>query len=314
MLELPLAVIFLFFVSFFPGRSVVERLQFTRLEKFCAGFGVSFFIFFVAGFLGFIFNLPPLPFHQIIVASSLLYSAWTLLRFRWLGKEELVWLGILFTAYVFIISIQGLLPNYIGGSWIYDWYEHYARMQYFLLRLPIHTHFGPYLLPARPPLFNVVAFFWQSMVGAQFWRYQLAASMMNLTLILTGWLFVAKFLKRQINLKFLLFATAVFLLNPAVVVELTFTWSKALAVYYLLTGFYFYLKFRDGNPRHIFLAAVFLGAAYLTHYLAVPYILGIIIDGIRQSILDISKVRARIIGLLIFISIAYAQDFLSLTL
>jgi hypothetical protein len=63
------------------------------------------------------------------------------------------------------------------------------------------------------------------------------------------------------------------------VIETTFTWTKHLSYYFLLTGFYLYLKFWQENYRsYLYLSALFIGGAILTHYSVVPYVGMMFID------------------------------------
>ena len=53
-----------------------------------------------------------------------------------------------------------IIRNYSGALWSGDWLEHFQRSLFFLHHFPKDTPiYGEYLLPARPPMMNVLAAF-----------------------------------------------------------------------------------------------------------------------------------------------------------
>ena len=269
--------------GYFPGRVLIEFFPLKSKEKFVVSFGVTFFIYYLIGFFVYIANLPLYFLYTLLI---LLFIAISLLTYKKYKPfpNEFTFLGIFMGVFIVILSYQGLLPYYAGGQWYFDWFEHFQRVRFFLEQLPLDTRIGPYLITARPPLFNVVTYVYQSVIGKEFWEYQIMATLLNTTVLLACWLIITLFTKRSLTF-LLMVLSAALLLNPSFIIQTTFTWTKALSVYYLLTGFYFYLQFRQGkSPLYLFLGTSLLGAAYLTHYSTAPFIFGIGCDWLLQAV------------------------------
>jgi len=64
------------------------------------------------------------------------------------------------------------------------------------------------------------------------------------------------------------------MLNPLFVQNATFPWTKLLAVFFILSGFHFFLRTREQGFRLVpaLMCSVCLGAAILAHYSAGPYV------------------------------------------
>jgi hypothetical protein len=161
---------------------------------------------------------------------------------------------------------------------------------FFLDKLPLSTHFGSYLLTARPPVFNVVDFFFQSFLGRGFWVFQIASTLLNLTVLLPCYLLTKYFFKEKSKFLFL-FVALILLLNPSIIIETTFTWSKAMTAGYILLGLLFYLRFRNTKQSlFLYLTALFMGIGQITHYSTTPYFIIIVFDLIFQKMTN-SKIQ-----------------------
>ncbi len=156
----------------------------------------------------------------------------------------------------FLLLGESLIRNFGGGFWYADWYEHYERTLYFTGQLPDTASFQGYHLTARPPLMNVIMAFPLKVLGAEFWRYQVACVTLNSFVY-----FPLKHITKKPWLALILTA------NLYVFQNCTYTWTKLLAAYYVITGLIAYYK----NERSI--AAMSLAAGVLTHYMAAPYFL-----------------------------------------
>ncbi len=70
-------------------------------------------------------------------------------------------------------------------------------------------------------------------------------------------------------------AAAVLMVNPLFMQNATYPWTKLQAAFFILAGFYFFLRVRDrdaGSRTAGILCAVSLGCAVVTHYSAGPYV------------------------------------------
>ena len=71
--------------------------------------------------------------------------------------------------------------------------------------------------------------------------------------------------------------TVLFLLNPSVLENSTFAWTKLITVFFVLTGVYFFLPaLAAGSRRRLAAAFLFLAAGLLAHYSAGPYAVAIV--------------------------------------
>ena len=67
---------------------------------------------------------------------------------------------------------------------------------------------------------------------------------------------------------------ALFALNPVVMQNVTYTWTKAFTAFYVILGVWFYLAgWRKNDLLHMTAAFVALSAGLLVHYSAAPYLL-----------------------------------------
>lgn len=278
----------LFLTSYLPGRALLSFVKWHSDEKFAGSFGVSFFLFYLIGFSGYIFKQQAFQFNVVFLIPIILISIIILLIKSAVTRQELFQLGAFFCCFIIVVFFQTFLPIYSGGLWSFDWWEHYQRSIFYLDKLPLSTHFGPYLLTARPPVFNVVSFFFQSFIGRDFWQFQIISTLLNVTLLLPCYLLVKQFSQKKSAFLFA-FVTLFFLLNPSFIIETTFTWSKAITASYVLLGLYCYLRFFiTTTASYLFFTALFLGIGQLTHYSATPYIIIIFSHLLFKTVTTIS--------------------------
>jgi hypothetical protein len=70
-------------------------------------------------------------------------------------------------------------------------------------------------------------------------------------------------------------AAVILMVSPLFVENATYPWTKLQAVFFILTGLYFFLRVRDRDAlsgRAAVICAVCLGGAVVTHYSAGPYV------------------------------------------
>jgi hypothetical protein len=256
------------FICLAFGWSILGR--FRRLddeERFVAGWAVGLGFLGLAEFAAFLTHVPsawdniaPHPWLVLGIQWVAIHSSYTEFNVGVLALMVLIavlcqlgrrpalpksagmlWLaGLWALGYVYLVSVQALLPQYVGGDWWYDWLMHYEAAQIFLGTRKLDYIFaGGYHLSSRTPLFNWVAAFTLSLTGEQFPVFQIAASWMN-------WLWPAalylvlrdRFGLRAARLALLLAPLNLWMLHLA-----WFTWPKLLAAFFHILGLHFYLTF-----------------------------------------------------------------------
>ena len=300
-------VLQVFLMGFIPGRVLTNLLPYDKEIKAAASFAVSFFIYYLVGFLTYIFKLPASPIHLGLFLTFLIIFFLKVFQGKLLNKNELGFVGIYFLLFLVVVSLQGLLPFYAGGFWYFDWFEHYQRSLFFTRHLPLNFQFGPYLLTARPPFFNIVVSFYQSVIGREFYHYQIIATLLNLCIALPVYLFCRDYfgLKKLKNLMLLI--SALILFNPAIMQQATFTWTKSLSAYFILLALFFYLFARDKNHQpSSYLSSLLLAGGFITHYSSLGYIIPVFLDYILLTFLIFKKrLLPLIISIFIIVSISF---------
>jgi hypothetical protein len=279
----------LFLVSYLPGRAVMSFFHLNNDEKFAGSFGISFFIFYLIGFAGYVLKQDAQVFNLLFLVPVLVLSMFIIINKSEITRQEIFQTFIFLICFLIILFFQTFLPIYSGGLWSFDWYDHYLRAIFFLDKLPLSTHFSWSLLTSRPPVFNIVNFFFMSIVGRDFWMYQIVSSLLNITILLPCFL-IAKHFFRGKSKYFFIFTALLLMLNPSIVAQTTYTWSKAMTTGYILLGLVFYLNFRDTKkPLYLYLTALFMGIGQITHYSTTPYLIIVVLDLFFQKITN-SKV------------------------
>jgi hypothetical protein len=294
---------FIFFSLYFPGRIILEKINIENDEKFVLSFGVSCFLFYIFGFSGYVINLNSTIFNGLFLLISLILSL--ILTYKNKIQFENKLLIQFFISFLFVIFYQSFIPFYSGGLWFFDWFEHYFRSAFFLYRLPLNIKFEGYIIPSRPPFFNIVSFFYLSIIGADFYKYQIISSILNLLLILSVYLFCKNYLKIE-NKNLFAFVCFILILNPYILRQITYTWTKPLCVYYVICGLYFYLNFLKNNEKiYLIFSSWFSGIGFIVHFSAGPYILGILIHFLFRAFFERNLFKK----FLIFVSIFFATIF-----
>ena len=243
-------------------------------ERLTACIAVSFILVYLSSFLVFAFRLPVASYGSILAICAAV-SAWAWRDLVALLKSPevkrlLLGLGLLA---VWVVALLTLIRNYSGDNWYGDWLEHYQRSLYFLDHPDSPAALqGGYALAARPPLMNVVCACFMAVAGRDYPVYQLLAALLSLLIYLPVCLLARRF---SAGGRFHTWFVAAFLmLNPLVVQNVTYGWTKMLAAFYVLTGIHFYVQgWREKRSPSMFLAIACLSAGIVTHYSAGPYAL-----------------------------------------
>jgi hypothetical protein len=265
---------------FAPGFFLVRWLRLTPMEKLCASVGASLIllylvtsIVYLAGGVGSGVRLPVAPLAiSSAVCVILGIAAWKDL-FRLLRsfrvRHALLGYGFLF---LWTVVILGMIRVYSGGHWSGDWQEHFQRTLFFFQRLPANTVFGDvYSLPSRPPFMNVLAAFFLAQTQDRFEFFQIVFTFLNLLMFLPACLLLPAVAGvRRIRV---LPLVVLFALNPVVMQNSTYSWTRALTVFFVLLGVALYLSaWRKNDSFRMIAAFVSLGAGILVHYSAGPYV------------------------------------------
>jgi hypothetical protein len=257
-----------------PGLLFIRYLRWRPLETLCGSVALSFLLLYLTTFAIYIFALPAgWAYVPSVLAAIATLVCWRDLRRLWRNRETratmLAFLALVGWLFVLLLPTR----NYAGGRWFGDWYEHFHRARFFAAHLPLDTKFlDIYLLPARPPMMNLLAaaFFWQ--VGPSFEVFQVVFSYLNALALLPCALVAPSLIARTRNRAWLI---AGFLaLNPMFVQNATYTWTKLFAGFYELTALGLYLSaWRRGSSSRMVAACACFAIGMLVHYSVAPMIL-----------------------------------------
>ncbi|PYT02411.1 MAG: hypothetical protein DMF60_21445 [Acidobacteria bacterium] len=265
---------FLALCCFVPGFFFLHRLRWTPLEKLCASIGLSLALIYLAAWSIYCFG----PRNQRIAYDAV---AATVLLLGFLSRKPAAkFVGAFrirqaFAGYGFLLLwtfvMLTMIRVYSGAGWYGDWIEHFQRSLFFLDRLPLHISIlGRYGIPSRPPMMNVLASFFLGLTADRHELFQAIFAFLNLLIwfpcllllpALTRW-------RRRTLLPLVLLLSA----SPVVMENVTYTWTKALAAFYVVLGVSLYLAgLRKNSGTRIIAAFIALAAGILVHYSAGPY-------------------------------------------
>lgn len=235
-------------------------------------------LLFLIGWVDFVMNLRwwssllllPLSLFVFIVRFIEVKALFTSKVMRPVLIAYLLLLGIL----LLHMSVQVL---YFGGGWAVDWIEHYHRASFFGENRDFGTKFAGYALTARPPLVNILAAQMLSIFGVQFFTYQVVMTLYGSLLFFPLAGLISHFKNGEVTkrsvflLAFLLAGTPMFIQN------IVFPWTKMVCSVFVLSGLLVFLKYLSSNGwRWAGLAYMLMGFAFVAHYSAGPYIVGMV--------------------------------------
>jgi hypothetical protein len=172
----------------------------------------------------------------------------------------------------FSLALLSLVRHHSGGQWGGDWYEHFQRARFFLEHAPRDVRFlGVWTLPSRPPFMNLIEAHVLATAGVQYPAYQVVSTLLSATVVLPVLLLTRIFTRRPGRAAVLI---ALFLLNPMLAENATYSWTKLFAAFYALAGIAFYVTGVKLESRlRVVLGLGFLAAGVLVHYSIAPYFL-----------------------------------------
>ena len=300
-LQLALVLLLLVVCGFAPGFYIVRRLRWSPLEKLCGAVGLSLILLYLvvwglycAGARG------ALPFALVSVACAALgAAAWRdvarLVRVTAV-RRALAGYGFLL---VWTLTLLAMIRVYSGAGWFGDWLEHFQRSLFFLYHFPANTPIFPgYIIPARPPMMNVLAAFFLGQTQDRYELFQAIFSFLNLLLFLpcyllmpalawprgggprktmvrpTGWHRAGGPRKAMVRpTRRTLLLVGLFAMSPLIMENATYSWTKEAAAFYVVLALWFYLAgWRKNDRLRTTAAFVALAAGLLVHYSAGPYV------------------------------------------
>lgn len=250
----------------------VSRLPFSPAERITAAAALSLTMVFLASWTIYLLALP-LALLWILPAGGLasLALGWSRAAETWRDLDGRALIVGQLTVTAWCVGWLGTVASYSGGGWTSDWFEHWERTTFFLEHRPPGEKFlGLYLLPARPPLANLVNGSLLALTRIDFAHYQLFSTLLASLAFLPAALLARRFGRGRGAIA--LCAVAV-MANPLFLQNATFAWTKLPAAGLTLTALYFFLRAQEpGAP--VAMAALFsasLAAGFLTHYSVGPY-------------------------------------------
>jgi hypothetical protein len=274
-----LVLILLAVCSFVPGFFVVRRFRWNPLEKLCGSVGLSLIFLYLA--TGAIYILAPATQPSAYFAVTAICAVLAVLARRdirvlfGIARVRRALAGFGFLA-VWSGVMLAMIRVYSGAGWAADWLEHFQRSLFFLQRFPVNTSIYPgYQLPARPPLMNVLGAFFLGQAGDRFEVFQFVFVFLNLLPFLACCLLMPALVGRPKRLgKWAVLPLAgIFAMSPLIMESATYTWTKALAAFFVILALSLYLTaLRKGDSLRMIAAFLALSAGFLTHYSAGPYV------------------------------------------
>jgi hypothetical protein len=275
---IPLVLDLLLFLGVVLGLGLpwVLRTRLDPVEKLALGAGVGVFQIYAVAWIVYWTNLPVTAFLALPLLAVVASLTWFRPLRDFLAASEvrgLLGRQLLFT--VWCTLWLALVRSYGGGEWSGDWHEHYERARFFLDHDPLEKIFLiVYSLPARPPLANLVDGALMGVGGTDFASFQLFNTFFSTLIFLPAVLLVRHFARgRQPGDAALLL---MLMLNPLVVENATFSWTKLLTAFFILLAIAFYVRgLGDPGPERRTIAVGAVAVALLAHYSAGPFAVGL---------------------------------------
>ncbi|HYW46748.1 MAG TPA: hypothetical protein VE959_28030 [Bryobacteraceae bacterium] len=274
MIRLAPLLVLLVICCFSPGFLVVRRLRWSPLEKLCGAIGLSLILIYLASAALYWLNLPgPWSFWAVslVCLAAGVVARRDAVRLAKSAEPRRAIAGFA-CLLIWTLALLAMIRNYSGGGWACDWQEHFQRTLFFLHHMPATM---PVVsggeIPSRPPMMNLLASFFLAQTADRFELFQATFTFLNLLLWFPCYLISAAFQRR--GRRRIVLLAALFALNPMVMENATYAWTKQLAAFYVVLSLWFYLAGWRKNDR-VRMAAAFaaLAAGMLVHYSTGPYL------------------------------------------
>jgi hypothetical protein len=273
--QLLLTLLLLSLCCFAPGFLLVRRLRWSGLEKLCGAIALSLILLWLAVWGVYVLAPGAQPGAYYAIAALCAAAgaiAWRDARALFRGarvRHAVAGYGFVLGWTLLILCI---IRVYSGAIWSGDWLEHFQRTLYFLHHFPKETPvYGDYLLPARPPMMNVLAALFLGLTADRYEIFQLVFAFLNLLLFLPCCLAIP--LVARVRKVSVLPLAAIFAMNPAVMQNAIYTWTKSLTAFFVVFAVWLYLAaWRKRDAVRMTGAFACLAAGLLVHYSAGPYV------------------------------------------
>jgi hypothetical protein len=255
-----------------PGLAIVRRLQWSLLEKLCGAMGASFVLTYLASFTLYCLDAGAGAYWGVSILFALIGCFnWRQAAILLARRRSRAAIGAFAAILCWDFLHLAMIRHYGGGTWCCDWYEHYYRTRYFLHELRRHFIFlNMYALSARPPMMNLLAAYFAKQVGLNFESFSLVLLFLNAFAFLPCCLLLRHFRRR--GTRCIPILAILFMLNPSVLQNVTYTWTKSMTAGFVVMGVCFYLRgLRTRDPIRLCAAALSLAAGILSHYSAGPF-------------------------------------------
>ena len=279
--------------SFAPGFLVVRRFPWNPLEKFCAAIAASLVVLYLAAGSLYVLHVSDWRIPCLVISALSLGSILAMHRdIRRIVSSRSVrrpLLGFLFL-FAWMLSIDAIIRVLSGGGWANDWLEHFQRVLFFLRGFPPSTPvWEHYILPARPPLANLVGAFFLAQVGERFEYHQVIFLFLNSLFFLPCCL-MAPLLAPRGRWRIVPVA-ALIALCPMVIANVTSPITKLVVAFYVVLALRFYITgWRRQDTVRTTAAFLCLAGAMLAHYSAGPYLAFV---AIHFTVVQIRRRRIR---------------------
>ncbi len=331
LLQFIFTLITIFIIAFIPGYLILRRWDLKDDERITASFGISFILLYILNFSLFILNESFINLFYLVYAALFLVliclyryrieivnkfkDSFLALRFHKLEQslriEHLHLLILFFILYIYTASFESLIRSlfyfYTTGFTGNDWLGFYNESRFFASKTTVDMAFLLY----RTPMYYIVNGFFLRLFGDSFWIYQVGNSILTAPFFLGIYLLSKKLFANEPLFKKIGLITILFVFfNPFFFMNIIYPFSKILAAYFIIMSIYFYLKLREskfnGKRKTDFLLwGFFSGAAYMSHQLALLYIIGLAMDYlflIRYKIIKFS-IKTAAVSIIPLISI-----------
>ena len=129
-----------------------------------------------------------------------------------------------------------------------------------------------YVLPARPPMMNLIVAYFMAHVGSDYQFLQVSSLFLS-TLVFFACIAISGLLVAGGNRRVWLIA-AVLATSPVFAQNVSYPWTKLLAAFFIIFSLALYVRgWRGNSPLRIVAAAGSMAAGLLVHYSAGPYAL-----------------------------------------
>jgi hypothetical protein len=270
-----LLVLLLVVSAIVPGLCVVRKLTWKPAEKLVASIGFSFCILYLLAFLIFVMRWSN-DGHVVVSAALLLLMIMCRRDLLHLARNRRVRSLCLAFAFLFGwgLLLLAVVRNYSGGVCGYDWFEQWVRTKYFVEPSSRYMTTSGVALTARPPFMNLVTGHFLAQVAVRstlrFEFFQITYLFLNLLIFFPLCLMLPIFFRDGMRHVFLL--VVLLMANPLLWWNVTFTWTKVFAGFYVILALYFYVtSLRSQQELRMVAAFFFLAAGFLVHFSAGPY-------------------------------------------